>query len=101
MLVQNIDRTVNVGKVITYQIECNMFFKGYIERAQMDVCNLGKTEVILGIPWLTAHNLEINWEKEEVKITVSTNIWKEKTENTGEETGEKNRERKDSRGISI
>jgi len=34
-------------------------------------------------------------------MTVSTNIWKEKTENTGEETGEKNRERKDSRGISI
>jgi len=50
LLVQNIDKTVNVGKVITYQIECNMFFKRYIERAQMDVCNLGKTEVILGMP---------------------------------------------------
>jgi len=28
----------------------------------MDVCNLGKTEVILGMPWLQAHNPEINWK---------------------------------------
>jgi len=32
LLVQNIDGTVNVGGVITYQIECNMF-KGHTERA--------------------------------------------------------------------
>jgi len=35
----------------------------------MDVCNLGKTEVILGIPWLAAHNPEINWETGKVKMT--------------------------------
>ena len=35
----------------------------------MDVCNLGKTEVILEMPWLQAHNPEINWETEEVKMT--------------------------------
>ena len=35
----------------------------------MDVCNLGKMEVILGMPWLAAHNLEIDWEKGEVKMT--------------------------------
>jgi len=35
----------------------------------MDVCELGKTEVILGMPWLTAHNPEINWETEEVRMT--------------------------------
>jgi len=33
------------------------------------VCDLGRTEVILEIPWLTAHNPEINWEIGEVKIT--------------------------------
>jgi len=33
LLVQNIDRTVNVGGAITHQVECNMFFKGYVERA--------------------------------------------------------------------
>ena len=35
----------------------------------MDVCNLKKTEMILGMPWLIAHNPEIDWEKEEVKMT--------------------------------
>jgi len=35
----------------------------------MDVCKLGKTEVILKILWLAAHNPEINWEIGEVRIT--------------------------------
>ena len=30
---------------------------------------MGKTEVILGMPWLVAHNPEINWEMGEVKMT--------------------------------
>ena len=46
-----------------------MFFKRYIERARINICNLGKTEVILGIPWLAMHNPEIDWKKKEVKIT--------------------------------
>ena len=69
LLVKNVDGTVNVGGAITHQVECNMFFKGHIERVRMDVCNLGKTEVILGMPWLAAHNPEIDWEKREVKMT--------------------------------
>ena len=50
LLVRNVDRMVNAGGAITYQVECNMFFKGHMERARMDICNLGKTEVILGMP---------------------------------------------------
>ena len=50
LLVRNVDGMVNAGGAITYQVECNMFFKGHMERARMDICNLGKTEVILGIP---------------------------------------------------
>ena len=69
LLVRNINGTVNVEGAITYQVECNMFFKGHVERARMDVYNLEKTEVILEIPWLVAHNPEIDWEKGEVKIT--------------------------------
>jgi len=56
------------GGAITHQIECNMFFKGHMERARIDVCNLGKTVLILGMPWLAAHNPEIDWEKGEVKM---------------------------------
>ena len=63
------DSMVNVGRAIMHQVECNMFFKGHIERVRMDVCNLEKTEVILGMPWLAAHNPEIDWEKGEVKMT--------------------------------
>ena len=50
LLVRNVDGMVNAGGAITYQVECNMFFKGHMERARMDICNLGKTEVILGMP---------------------------------------------------
>ena len=67
--VKNVDGTANVGGAITHQVECNMFFKGHVERVKMDICNLGKTEVILGMPWLAAHNPEIDWEKGEVKMT--------------------------------
>jgi len=69
LLVRNMDGTINVEGAITHQVECNMFFKGHMERARMDVCNLEKTELILGMPWLAAHNLEIDWEKGEVKMT--------------------------------
>ena len=53
LLVKNVDGTVNAEEAIIHQVECNMFFKGYVERARMDVCNLGKTEVILGMPLLS------------------------------------------------
>jgi len=69
LLVKNVDGTVNIGGAITHQVECNMFFKGHVEKVRMDVCNLWKTEVILGMLWLAAHNPEINWEKGEVKMT--------------------------------
>ena len=60
LLVQNVNGTVNVGRTIAYQVECNVFFKKHVERAQMDICNLGKIEVILGMPWLAVHNPQIN-----------------------------------------
>ena len=58
--VRNIDSTNNSIGAITHQVEVNIYYKGYIERIRMDVCDLGKTDVILGIPWLQVHNPEIN-----------------------------------------
>jgi len=46
-----------------------MYYKSHVERIRMDGCDLGRTEVILGMPWLVAHNPEINWERGEVKMT--------------------------------
>jgi len=47
LLVKNVDGSANIGGAITHQMKYNMFFKGHIERVRMDVCNLGKTEVIV------------------------------------------------------
>jgi len=66
--VRNVDGTGNSGGAITHEVEVNMFYKGHLERVQMDVCELGKTNVILGMPWLAAHNPEIDWEKGEVRM---------------------------------
>jgi len=67
--IKNVNGTNNSGGAITHQVECNVFYKDHMERMRMDVCNLGKTEVILGMPWLVAYNPEINWETGEVKMT--------------------------------
>jgi len=40
-----------------------------VKRARMNMCNLGKIKMILGILLLAAHNPEIDWEKEEVEMT--------------------------------
>jgi len=69
LLVRNVDGTTNAEGAIMHQVECNMFFKGHVERARIDICNLGKIELILEMPWLAAHNPEIDWEKGEVKMT--------------------------------
>jgi len=67
--VKNVDGMHNSGGAIIYQIEVNVYYKGYVKRMRMDVCDLERMKVILGMPWLVAHNPEINWETGEVKIT--------------------------------
>jgi len=52
-----------------HEIECSLYYKGHIEWVKMDIYNLGRIEVILGIPWLAVHNLNIDWEKEKIKMT--------------------------------
>jgi len=69
VIVRNVNRTNNSAGAITYQVKANMYYKGYIKRIRIDVCNLGKIDVILEMPWLQVHNPEINWETGEVKMT--------------------------------
>jgi len=47
--VRNVDRTNNSGGAITYQVEVNVYYKSHVKRMRMDVCDLGKTDVILEI----------------------------------------------------
>jgi len=55
--------------MVMHEIECSLYYKGHIEWVKMDIYNLGRIEVILGIPWLAVHNLNIDWEKEKIKMT--------------------------------
>jgi len=50
IIVRNVDGINNSGGAITHQVEANVYYKGHVERIRMDICDLGKTEVILGIP---------------------------------------------------
>jgi len=67
--VRNIDRTDNSRGAIIHQVEVNMYYKDHVERMRMNVYDLGKTDMILGMPWLQAHNPEIDWETGKVKMT--------------------------------
>ena len=67
--IRNVDGTGNSRGLVTHEIEVNMYYQGHVERMKLDVCNLGRIEVILGMPWLAAYNPEINWETGEVKMT--------------------------------
>ena len=59
-MVRNVDGTNNSIGAITYQVEVNMYYKSHVKRIRIDVYNLEKTDIILGMPWLQAHNPEIN-----------------------------------------
>jgi len=56
---------------------------------------LGKTEVILGMPWLAAHNPEINWEKGEVKMMQCPPICRKKKQEVKEKAVKRTEEDED------
>ena len=45
-----------------------MYYKNHVKRMRMNVYDLEKTDIILGMPWLQTHNSQINWETREVKM---------------------------------
>ena len=50
IMVRNIDGINNSRGAITHQVEVNIYYKGYVERIRIDICDLGKIEIILEIP---------------------------------------------------
>ena len=50
VIVRNINRTNNSASAITHQVEVNVYYKNYIKRMKIDIYNLERTEVILGVP---------------------------------------------------
>ena len=52
MAVKNVNGMNNSAGAITHQVEVNVYYKGHVERMKIEVCDLGRTEVILEMPWL-------------------------------------------------
>ena len=84
VIVRNVDGTNNSREAITHQVEVNVYYKNHVERMKMNICDLGRTDVILGMPWLQAHNLEINWKIGEVKITRCLPLYRRNTKSKEE-----------------
>jgi len=67
--VYNIDRSVNRGGSITEEVTLILSYQGHKERTVFKVCDLGKSNLIIGYTWLHKHNLEVNWETGKVEMT--------------------------------
>ena len=65
----NIDGTENQGGQITEEVPLIMSYRDHKERAVFEVCDLGKTNLIIGQTWLCKHNLEVNWQTGEMLMT--------------------------------
>jgi len=46
----------------------NVHFKEHIEREKMDICDIGKANMVSSMLWPVTYNPEINWDKGEVKM---------------------------------
>ena len=69
MQVRNVDELFNKEEPIENTMEINIYYKGHVERTEIDVIGGQKWSVILGIPWLAHYNPKINWKTGEVKMT--------------------------------
>jgi len=68
--VRNVDGSLNKEGPIEHMVEVNIYYQGHRERTEIDVIGEQKWTVILGMPWLARHNLEIDWKTGEVKIVI-------------------------------
>jgi len=68
MQVRNVDGSFNKEGPIENTVEVNIYYKGHVERTEIDVIGGQKWSIILGRPWLACHNPEIDWKTGEVKM---------------------------------
>ena len=108
MQVRNVDGSFNREGPIENTVEVNVYYKGYVERTEINIIGGQKWGVILGMPWLECHNPEIDWKTGEVKMTrypeecgrqwrpvQGKSGWeKQKKEEAKEEAGRKREEKK-------
>lgn len=63
MPVYNADGTLNENGSIEGFVEARMTLGGHLERIELAVTNLGKTDIFLGLDWLRYHNPSVNWQE--------------------------------------
>jgi len=52
VVVRNMNGTNNSKRAITHQVKVNVYYKSHVERMRIDVCDLGRTNIILDMLWL-------------------------------------------------
>jgi len=50
VVVRNVDGTNNSRGAITHQVEVNVYYKSHVKRLRIDVYDLERTNIILGMP---------------------------------------------------
>jgi len=108
MQVRNVDGSFNKEGPIENTVEVNIYYKGHVERTEIDVIGGQKWSVILGMPWLARHNPEIDWKTGEVKMTrcpeecgrqwrlvQEKSGWEKQKEEEAKEEAEKKKEEKE------
>ena len=53
---------------ITHIVEVPMEIGGHRELARFHVANLQNHRIILGMPWIKAHNPKIDWEEQTITV---------------------------------
>jgi len=66
--VYNIDGSINRGGSITEEVTLILSYHGHKECAVFKVCDLGKSNLIIGYTMLHKHNPDINWETGKVEM---------------------------------
>ena len=113
MQVRNVDGSFNREGPIENTVEVNVYYKGHVERTEINVMGGQEWGVILGMPWLVRHNPEINWKTGEVKMTrcpeecrkqwtpvQGKSGWEKQKEEEAKEEVEKRKEETEKRGNS-
>jgi hypothetical protein len=67
--VYNVDGTANDAGIITDIANIILHFENHLEHTQLAITHIGKQSLISGYNWLPNHNLEINWQTRDVKMS--------------------------------
>ena len=69
---QNVDGILNIGGKITHYVYVDILFDDWRIGTKLLVTNIGKNDLILGLPWLKENNPRIDWKTGRMELTKLT-----------------------------